>query len=879
MAAGRPRLAACAALVIMPMNMSTQSFGDLLRRYRLDAELSQEALAERAGLSAHGISALERGVNRTARRETMLRLADALGLAGQERAAFLDAAQRRGTRPGVAAGSDLPVPATLPVPLTALLGRDKEVHALTGLLRPDLPRHAPVRLVTLTGPGGVGKTRLALAVAAELVPAFPDGVVFVPLANLRDPALVLPALAHGLGLRPKDDRSAPAALAAHARARRLLVVLDNFEHLLGAGPDLAGLLEACPEVAALVTSRAALRLRGEHDVPVEPLAVPDLRRLPAADAVATSPAVALFLERVREHRPGFALGAANTRTVAEVCARLEGLPLALELAAAQSRLFSPAALLARLERRLAVLGGGPRDLPARQRTMQDTIGWSYNLLSAGEQALFRRLAVFAGGGSLTAIDVICQASGDTEAGVLARVEALAEKSLLHVTEAADGELRFSMLETIREYGLECLSGGELDAASGAHARHYLDMAEGAEPQVTGPEQATWLARLETEHDNLRAALRWMREHDEIALGLRLAGALAPFWYVRGHLSEGRGWLEGLLGAARDLEIDGEVRAARAKALYGAGLLAGAQSDHARAIARYEESLALFRALGDRRGIADALSNLGTVAFQQGEHGRAAALHEEALALRRASGDRRGVATSLNNLGVVAQTVSEYGRAAMYFEETLGLYRELGAARGIAITLSNLGYAAWHQGAYARAAALTEESLALRRELGDREGIAIALTNLGEIACLQGDLARAAALQAESLALFQELGAMWGVLYCLQRLALLGQTPSSRYLAARLCGALAALRATLGMPTPQDEHARVDAALAALRVALGDSAFAKAWSEGQAMTPDQAIAEALAIRILVSDAATAPGFAPDAPAAPAPRRSACPPSRR
>jgi predicted ATPase/DNA-binding XRE family transcriptional regulator len=831
----------------MATNANTQTFGDLLRRYRLHAGLSQEALAERAGLSARGISALERGVNRTAQRETLLRLSDALALAGQDRDLFLSTVPRRGARADAAADADLLGAATLPVPLTALLGRDTELGALTALLRRDSRGRTAVRLLTLTGPGGVGKTRLALAVAAALVPDFPDGVVFVSLASLREPALMLPALAHSLGLRPKDARSLPAELAAHVRSKQLLLVLDNFEHLLPAGPDLACVLEACPALTALVTSRAALRLRGEHDVQVEPLDVPSPRHLPAPEILAGNAAVALFLERVREHRPGFALSAVNAGTVAEICARLEGLPLALELAAAQSRLFSPAALLARLERRLAVLTGGAHDLPARQQTMRATIAWSYNLLTAEEQALLRRLTVFAGGCTLAAVAAIWQDLGGVEDGMLQCLAALTEKSLLQQTEAPDGEPRSGMLETIREYGRECLSGGELAAAQRAHALHYLALAEEAEPLVMGPEQAAWLDRLHTEHDNLRAALHWTREQEELGLGLRLAGALAPFWHVRGHLSEGRGWLEGLLAAAQDARADSGMQAARAKALHGAGLLAAAQSDHVHAIARYEESLAVFQELGDGRGVADALSNLGTVAFQQGEHGRSAALHDEALALRRACGDRRGIASSLNNLGVVAQTASDYGRAARCFEESLHLYRELDAPRGIAIALSNLGYAAWHQGAYARAAALTEESLTLRRALGDREGIAISLSNLGEIACLQGEPARAAALQAESLALFQELSATWGILYSLQRLALAGQTPRCEYHAARLSGALVALRETLGLPMPQDEHARVDSALAALRVALGGDAFEAAWSEGRAMSLDQAIADAREIR--------------------------------
>ena len=793
-------------------------------------------------------------MNRIAQRETLLRLADGLALTGEDRAAFLGAAQRRGARSGAAPSNDLPAPDSLPVPLTALLGRDTELSALPQMLRPstDPSRRSPARLVTLTGPGGVGKTRLALAVARALVPDFADGAAFVALATVQDPARVLSVLASALGRHPKDDRALPAELAAHLRTKHLLIVLDNFEHLVPAAPELATLLERCPHLAVLVTSRAALRLRGERVVPVEPLAVPDPRRLPGPDAVAEFPAVTLFLERMREHRPGFTLNTANASIVAALCARLEGLPLAIELAAAQSRLLSPAALLARLEWRLTVLSGGPRDLPTRQQTMRATIAWSYNLLSTGEQALFRRLAVFAGSCTLGALEALYSATGGVEGEVLECLGALADKSLVRQADVVDGEPRFSMLETIREYGLECLDAGEWVETGRAYALYYLALAEEAEPQITGPRQAAWLARLELDHDNLRGARRWLRERAEPVLGLRLAGALAPFWYVRGYLSEGRECLEGLLEAARDQPGDAEVSAARAKALHGAGLLAGAQGDHTRAIARYEESLTLFRELGDRRGIAEVLSNLGVVAFQRGEPERAVSLHEEALALRRELGEQRGIANSLNNLGVQAQTIGEYQRAATFFAESLDLYRAIGAPRGIAIALSNLGYAAWHQGAYAQAAALTAESLALRRELGDREGIAIALSNLGEIAALQGDLPRAAAMQAEGLALFRELGATWGIVYCLQRLALVGQTSRSCYPAARLSGALAALRATLALPVPQDEHTRVNASLAALRSTLGDTAFDAAWSDGQRLSLDQAVAGALEIPALVTE---------------------------
>ncbi len=810
-------------------------FGELLRHHRRSAGLSQEALAERAGLSARAISDLERGLYRAPHRDTVALLANALGFSAAQRAQ-LDASivRRRGpppTGPSATGGRGR----ALPIPATPLLGRDQEVAAVIALLqRPTL------RLVTLLGPGGVGKTRLAAQVATELIPAFADGVAFVALAALDDPGLVASAIAQALEVQEAGGQSLVGQLTGVLAGRRLLLALDNFEHVLAAAPLVAELLAGCPELRVLVTSRAPLRLHGEQEYLVPPLAAPDPARLPALEDIARYDAVRLFVARAQQVQPDFALTPQTAPAVAAICARLDGLPLAIELAAARARLFPPRALLRRLDHRLALLVGGPRDLPARHQTLRATLDWSYGLLAPTEQTLLARLAVFVGGCSLEAIAAVCNPEGTLD--VLAGVEALLLQSLLRQAEGVDGEPRYVLLETIHEYARERLAArGETEAFSRQHLLYVLELAETAEPALQGPEQGLWLARLEQEHANVRAALTWAREQGERVLALRLAGALGRFWLVRAHLSEGRRWLEGLLALPRPEAVVSAV--ARAKALQGVAELAYRQGDYAESRACGEASLQVYRAAGDRAGMATTLNNLGNVATLQADYRRATTLYEETLALRRAIGDRWGIGVALNNLGTVAVQQGHDSQAAALYEESLALCREVGDKWGSALALDNLGEVAQRQGDYTRATELHERSLTLCRELGDHRGSASVLHNLGEVALRQGDLARARDLYRESLALRRELGDKLGVVYGLEGLAAVARAQGHAERAARLWGAAAAVRAALGAPLPPGERPGREQAVTAARAALGAAAFEEAWSAGQALSPEQAIAEA------------------------------------
>jgi predicted ATPase/DNA-binding XRE family transcriptional regulator len=840
------------------------TFATLLRQYRLLAGLSQEGLAERAGLSVRGIQDLERGARTAPRAETVRMLAEGLGLDEAARAALIAAANPELATPPKLTAGPMRRP-ELPLPPTALVGREREVAEGCARLR-----RLETRMLTLTGPGGVGKTRLALAMAHEVAGDFADGAAWIELASLRDPALVAEAVARGLGVREEGDRPLPELLREALAERQMLLVLDNCEHLLPGMALISELLAAGPQVTVLATSRSRLRLRGERELPVGPLAVPaaggDGAPLAGLAGVA---AVRLFVEQAQAVAPAFALTAETASPIAEICRRLDGLPLALELAAARIKVLPPQALLARLEQRLPLLSGGSRDLPARQQTMRDAIAWSYDLLTDEEQAHFRRLAVFAGGCTLEAAEWVLGVGGrvsDEESELpspithhpspsltdprppppdpLDAIASLVDQSLIRSSEGATGEPRFVMLETIREFGLEQLAAnGEVDEARRAHAFAFLELASEAESALAGPEQARWLDRLEVELDNLRAALSWAVESGEVTLALRLGGTLWPFWRIRGHVRDGRPWLERILalpGAAA------APAALRAKALAGLGSLATNMGDYRAAQERLAESLAIYQELDNRRQITATLQSLALVAQNQNAYDRSAALYAQSLELAREQGDDPAIVVALNGLAIVAQTGGDVASATALYEECLAAARRLGAPRHVAITLGNLGNLAADRGEAAQAVALYEQSLAKYREVGDQRGVAICLYSLGHQAAVRDD-SRAGALLAEALQIFTALGDPRAIAETLDVLARVIVERGPAITAARLLGAAAALRERHAIPAPTDSHYRADyeRAVAAVHAAIDADEIAAVWQAARDVPLAQIVDEAIA----------------------------------
>jgi len=721
-----------------------------------------------------------------------------------------------------------------PTPLTTLIGREREVaHVQTLLCRPA------VRLVTLTGPGGVGKTRLAMAVASGLDADF-DVVAFVALAAIHDPDLLWVTVLRILGLQSSDDTAAEA-VRAHLQDRTTLLILDNVEHLLQVGPALVDLLRVAPGLTLLITSRALLRVSGEQVVVVPPLAVPGPGVRPPAVALHEFGAVRLFVERCQAARSDFVVDDENAADVVEICRRLDGLPLAIELAAARVAVLPPRALLARLQRRLSLLTGGPHDQPERLRAMRVGIAWSYDLLSADEQRLFRRLSVFAGTFTLAAVESVSPSYGTDAFDVIA---GLVDKSLLQPA-AASREPRFVMLETIREYaGEQLVAEGEETDARRAHAVCFLRFADAAGAGLRGPSQQQWRDELEADLDNLRAALAWTLGEaagpDDADTALLLVGALWYFWFQRGLTGEARRWLSRALDAA-----PGRGRP-RAQALLGAGTLAWRQGDCAAARVYLDESAAWWRAEADLGGLAEVLHVLGHVRFDQRDYAAARELFDESLEVFRRADDLLGGLPILGDLGLVAYHEGDYRKAERILRESLARYREHGLKDRVAGALNSLGDLARLSGDNERAATCYEESLALWRELRGTPGIASALHKLGQISrCTQdNELARARFLQ--SLTLQRDLGNQQGIGECLAGLGATAAAAGRPGDAAQLFAASSMLLESIGFPLAPADQVALDRDLNAVRGQLGNSAWDASWTAGSALSIEQAIELAAAV---------------------------------
>jgi predicted ATPase/class 3 adenylate cyclase len=743
----------------------------------------------------------------------------------------------------------------LPQQPTALIGRDAEIASLRDLLADE-----STRLVTLTGPGGVGKTRLALAAAADSLETFPDGIFLVTLAGVDAAALLLPEVAAVLGVREGGGLSLEESVLTYLGGKRLLLVLDNLEQLKPfetAASIIARLLDAAPGICVLTTSRAPLRIRAEQEWPVSPLATPepgvDVEGETALAALATTPAVALFVERARAARPAWRLTPGNAADVAEIARRLDGLPLAIELAAARVRVLTPAEILRRLGGALDLLAARSGDRPDRQQTLRAAIAWSHDLLRFEDQVAFRRLGVFSGGFTLEAAEKVLAETPDPWIDPLDAVTVLVEQSLIRTEEDALGETRYRMLETVRTFALEELSrSGEDDAVRSAHARWVDAFSRDADTHVLGPDSGEWLSRYEREHDNFRAAIAWAIEHDPLDLGLRVPESLWRFWELRGHYTEARGWLERALATGSEA-----LPKLRALALDGLGSIAWRQGDLVTAARAFEESLGIWRATGERRAIGGTLSNLGTIMELRGDLERAQALQEESLTIARETGDPLRIASALNNLSLVIWNKGDTGRATALLEESAAIKRKQGNWVGLAITLNNLGMLAAEDGNADRAIAYMEEALAIERKLGNPTGIADSLGNLAGLIAPTGDVASAAALDAEALEMRRDLGDRLSLAHSLDSIAATASRAGFPEAGARLYGASERLREELGAPIPPSERGHYEAGLTMTRSVIGDEAYDRAWAAGRALSLDDAVAEALYIARQIAQSAASP----------------------
>ena len=721
------------------------------------------------------------------------------------------------------------LPNNLPAQITSFIGRERELAEIKSLI-------AKAHLITLTGAGGIGKSRLALQTAADLLEIFNDGAWFVSFDSVADPARVPQVIASTLNVREESGQPFAATIANHLRAHHVVLLFDNCDHLADACAQIAEeLLRQCARLKIIATCRAPLGITGENVYRVPPLALP--REVFTADALAQVEAVRLFVDRALAAFPEFALTDANAPAIAQICTRLDGIPLAIELAAPRVKALSAEEILERLADRFRLLTCGSRTALPRQQTLRALIDWSYDLLDDRERALLRLLSVFVGGWTLDAAEFVTRVND-----ALDLITRLVDKSLA-LAEGQAESTRYRMLETIRQYAQDKLL--HLDDAGELRQRHciyFLKFAERADQFLRGPQQGEWLNRLEREHDNFRAALAWALESESSHIALLLSGALWRFWMMRGNLSEGRAWLDAALTKA---EKSGDLDSpARARVLDGAGALALQQRDLDRAQNCFETNLVLLRKHGDKRGLGLALNSLGNIAQDRGEYDHAQTFYSSALALRRELADKWGVASSLGGLGLVALNRGEYARARDLFEENLALRRELGDTQGVASAFNNLAAIALYEHEYTNVAALSAHALRLFRELGSKRGIAAALVNQGRAALYTKDPARATQLLTESLRLFNQVGDRAGIAECFEALAGAFCASGKIVRAAQLLGAAEALREKIGVPLSPIERDTYNATVAAVMKQTDPYTFPEAWAEGRAFALEHAIAIAL-----------------------------------
>jgi predicted ATPase/transcriptional regulator with XRE-family HTH domain len=821
------------------------SFGRLIRNRRRALDMTQRELAEKVRYSIFTIRKVEADERRPSRQ-----LAEALALyldvAPAERPAFvvlaracsddaippplpaIDDPRARSTR-------EHPRAANLPSPLTRLIGREDE----TAKVCASLVTHA-VRLLTLVGPPGIGKTRLGLQVAAEVLGFFDDRVHFIALAPLTDPALVAPTIAKTLGIKESAGTTPVQSIVDHLSGHRVLLVLDNFEHMLPAAPVVAEMLTACPGLSVLATSRAALRLRGETLYPVPPMALPDPVRDTTAAAVARHASAQLFVDRAQAVKPDFELSDANARQIAALCTGLEGLPLAIELVAARVKFLPPDTLLARLSHRLALLADGPRDLPERQQTLRGTIDWSYDLLDAGAQRLFARLAVFVGGCSLRTAEEVCDPDGDLPVPVLDGLTALADESLLRHEQRGDGEIYFYFFETIREYATERLAEHDDEhTIRGRYAEHYLTLAQNANRGLAGADQEAWLDRLDAEHNNIRAALEWYLQGNATEHGLHLVAALWKFWRIRAHAVEGRRWIERVL-----LLPGGLPHRARAQALYGAGWIALDLCDYAAAKEFFDRSVALYRRLDDSRGVAEALHGVGMVVQREGDDEQAEILFTESLMRYRELQDDEGIAWSIDHLGCAALNLGDYVGATRRFDESAEIFERLRHAWGTAISVHHQALAALARGDHTRALQRNHDGLARFRELDNAWGIAASYIQLGYAALAARRPDQAGEHFRTGLSLHHAEEDRGGIARSLMGLASTAVAHGDSQRAAHFFGAVEPLAGVLPAGTNPIADQFYQRDVLAVRSAANSESVSRVWAQGRAMPLGQVIALAL-----------------------------------